>query len=169
MSLVFVAVAIVAGLAIVTVLLMPATSSTTVEIRFDAPIGTVWQVYTDFDSQPEWRSDVGAIEMAGDKTAWTETLKSSGMKIRLRILEKTPPSRLVLETGADGNFKGRYVAEFRHLQGGTIGVFTEEATALGIVPKVMRRLFFNQQKFIEEFAREAKAEIERRESNEGHR
>ena len=35
-------------------------------------------------------------------------------------------------------------------------------TALGILPKVMRRLFFDQEKFIEEYAKEAKAEIEKR-------
>ena len=125
-------------------------------------------MYTDFESQPNWRSDVGKVEMASDKTAWTETLKTSGMIVRFQILEKTPPRKLVLKTGADGNFEGRYVAEFRQQQGDTIGIFTEEATSLGIVPKVLRRLFFNQRKFIEEFAEEAKAEIERRETSEGH-
>ena len=169
LELVFALVAVLVGLAIAIVLLLPATTSTTVEVRFDAPVQAVWQVYTDFESQPNWRSDIGKVEMADDKTAWTETLKSSGIIVRFRILEQTPSSRLVLQTGAEGNFEGRYVAEFRQQQGGTIGVFTEETTALAIVPKVMRRLFFNQRKFIEEFAKEAKAEIRRRESNEVQR
>ncbi len=167
MSLVFVAVVIVmAGLAIAVVLLVPATTSTTVEIHFDAPVQAVWRVYTDFESQPNWRSDIDQVEVTDDKTAWTETLKSSGIVVRFRILERTPSSRLVLQTGADGKFEGRYVAEFREQRGGTIGVFTEETTVLGVAPKVMRILFFNQRKFIEEFATEAKAEIKRRESSE---
>lgn len=166
LGLVFVVAAVLAGLAITVVLLLPATTSTTIEVHFDAPVQAVWQVYTDFESQPNWRSDIGNVEMADDKTAWTETLKSSGIIVRFRILEKTPSSRLVLQTVAEGKFEGRYVAEFRQQQGGTIGVFTEQTTSLGIVPKVMRYLFFNQRKFIEKFSKEAKAEIKRRESNE---
>lgn len=168
MNAVILAIAIAAGLAVATVILLPATTSTTVEISFDSPVQAVWEVYTDFESQPNWRSDVAKVEINSDKTAWTETLKTSGMIVRFQILEKTPPSKLVLKTGADGYFEGRYVAEFKQQQGGTTGIFTEEATALGIVPKVLGRLFFNQRKFIEEYAEEAKVEIERRETSEGH-
>ena len=168
MNLIWLFAAVVAGLAIVTLFLIPATTRTTVEIRFDAPIQAVWEVYTDIESQPSWRSDVATVEMSSDKRNWTEELKTSNMKIRFQILEQTPPSKLVLQTGADGNFEGRYVAEFRQENGGTVGTFTEEATALGVLPKVMRRLFFKQRKFIEEYAREAKAEIDRREANTDH-
>ena len=164
MNWVLLVVAVVAGLAVAAALLLPATTRTTVEIRFDAPIAAVWAVYADFESQPNWRSDVGKVEVASDRRSWTETLEMSGMRVHFQILEESPPSRLVLKTGADGNFEGRYVAEFRTENGGTLGTFTEEATALGFVPKVMRRLFFNQRKFIEDYAREAKAEIARRES-----
>lgn len=167
MSQAFIVMATVAGLVIATVHSIPQTIRTTVEIRFDAPVQAVWQVYTDVESQPHWRSDLDRVEMSGDKTAWTETLKSSGMTVHFKILEQSPPHRLVLETGSDGHFEGRYVAEFRQQQGATMGVFTEEARTLGVVPKVMRRLFFSPQKFIEEFAKEAQAEIERRKSGEG--
>jgi len=105
---------------------------------------------------------------ASDKRNWTEELKTPRMVIRFRVLEKTPPGKFVLQTGADGNFEGQYVAEFRQENGSTVGTFTEEATALGMLPRVMRRLFFNQKKFIEEHAGEAKAEIERREANTGY-
>ncbi len=168
MNLIWLFVAVVAGLAIVTLFLIPATTRTTVEIRFDAPIQAVWEVYTDIESQPNWRSDVATVEVASDKKSWTEELKTSSMKIRFQILEQNPPSKFVLQTGADGNFEGRYVAEFRQENGGTVGTFTEEATALGVLPKLMRRLFFNQRKFIQEYAREAMAEIDRREANVDH-
>ena len=154
-----------AGLAIALLLLMPATTRTTVKIGFDAPIREVWEVYTDFESQPSWRSDVTRVEMSSDKTSWIEELKKSGMIIRFRLLEKTPPSKLILQTSAESYFEGRYIAEFKQENGGTVGTFTEEATTLGIFPKLMRRLFFNQKKFIEEYAKEARAEIERRKLN----
>ncbi|MYK84044.1 MAG: SRPBCC family protein [Gammaproteobacteria bacterium] len=167
MNWILLAVAVVAGLAVVTALLLPATTRTTVEIRFDAPIRAVWAVYADFESQPNWRSDVARVEMASDERRWTETLEMSGMTVHFQILEESPPNRLVLKTGADGSFEGRYVAEFRAENGGTVGTFTEEASALGILPKVMRRLLFNQEKFIADYAEEAKAEIGRRESEAG--
>ncbi len=161
MEFIFIAAA-AAGLAI-GALLLPATVRTTVEICFDAPIEAVWDVYTDFESQPAWRSDVVKVRMDSDKKGWTEELKTHGMKIHFQILEEAPPARLVLQTGAEGSFEGRYSAEFRQESGGTAGAFTEESTALGIVPKVLRRLFFNQRKFIEAYAEEARAEIKKRE------
>ena len=84
------------------------------------------------------------------------------MRVHFQVLEETPPTRLVLKTGADGSFEGRYVAEFRAENVSTVGTFTEEATALGVLPKVVRWLFFNQRQFIAEHAQEAKAEIARR-------
>ena len=165
MNLIWFVVIIGVGLAIALLLLMPATTRTTVSIRFDASIQEVWEVYTDFESQSSWRSDVASVEMSSDKTSWTEELTKSGMIIRFQLLEKIPPSKLVLQTSAESNFEGRYIAEFKQENGGTVGTFTEEATALGILPKVMRRLFFKQEKFIEEYAKEAKAEIEKRKLN----
>lgn len=91
MNAVILAIAIAAGLAVVIVILLPATTSITVESSFDSPVRAVWEVYTDFESQPNWRSDVAKVEMASDKTAWTETLKTSSMIVRFQILEKTPP------------------------------------------------------------------------------
>ena len=135
MNLIWLFVAVVAGLASVTLFLIPATTRTTVEIHFDAPIQAVWEVYTDIESQPNWRSDVATVEMSSDKRNWTEELKMSSMKIRFQTLEETPPSKLVLQTGADSKFEGQYVAEFRQENGGTVGTFTEEATALGVLPK----------------------------------
>ena len=49
--------AVVAGLAVITALLLPATTRSTVEVRFDAPIEAVWAVYADFESQPNWRAE----------------------------------------------------------------------------------------------------------------
>ncbi|MCY4006661.1 MAG: SRPBCC family protein [Rhodobacteraceae bacterium] len=170
MGLTWIFVAVAALLASATSLfLIPATTRSTVEIRYDAPIEAVWDVYRDVESQPNWRTDVAAVKMADDKRNWTEEIKMPRMTIRFRILEDIPPMRLVLQTGADGNFSGQYIAEFKQENGGTVGTFTEEVTSLGFMPKVMRRLFFNPRKFIEEYAKEAKAEIERQATHADHR
>ncbi|MCY4149924.1 MAG: SRPBCC family protein [Gammaproteobacteria bacterium] len=164
MNLTLLIVVILIGLVAIAALMMPATTRTTVEIRFDAPIDAVWEVYTDFESQSNWRSDVASVEISEDRQSWTETLEKSKMTIRFQLVEQSPPNRLVLKSASDGRFEGRYVAEFRQEGDETIGTFTEEATTFGVIPKVMRFLFFNSRKFIEEYAAESKVEINRRAS-----
>jgi len=164
MNLALLIVVLLIGLSVVAVLLMPATTRTTVETRFDAPINAVWEVYTDFESQSNWRSDVVRVEMSQDQQSWTETLEKSRMTVRFQLVEKSPPNRLVLKSEAVGRFEGQYIAEFRQEGDETIGTFTEEATTLGVMSKVMRHLSFNPGKFIEEYAAESKTEIKRRAS-----
>ncbi|MCY4314103.1 MAG: SRPBCC family protein, partial [Gammaproteobacteria bacterium] len=64
MNLTLLIVVILIGLVAIAALMMPATTRTTVEIRFDAPIDAVWEVYTDFESQSNWRSDVASVEIS---------------------------------------------------------------------------------------------------------
>ena len=120
---------IIVVLTLLGLLLIPPTSSVTVEISFDAKINEVWRIYTEPENQSDWRPDVGHISVSHDGKKWTETLKRSGMTIHFELVEKTQPHRLVLKTGSPDNFEGKYTAEFMELDGHTIGVFTEETTA----------------------------------------
>lgn len=161
----FIYTAAVLGIAMaIAVLLIPNTISATREIAFDAPIEAVWAVYTEPESQPEWRQDVGTVSVSDDGQSWTETLAGGGMTIHFEIVEETSPHRFVLRTSSPGSFQGRYTATFKESGSGTIGTFTEQATATGVIPKVMRFLFFNQGAFIEKYAEEAKGEIRRRQT-----
>lgn len=146
------------------IFLIPAKSSATKEIIFDASIDEVWRVYTEPERQAEWRRDVGEVVMSEDGQSWTERLNQGGFVIHFEIIEASSPHRYILKTGAPNNFEGRYSAEFREQDTHTIGTFTEEAKALGLVPKVLRFLFVRQTKLIEEYAEDAKLEILRRRS-----
>ncbi|MCY4049951.1 MAG: SRPBCC family protein [Gammaproteobacteria bacterium] len=169
MNLTLFIVVLVIGLITLGTLFIPKTTQTTVEIRFDAPIDAVWEVYTDFESQPSWRSDVVSVQLSEDQQSWTETLKKSKMTIHFQIVEKSPPNRLIMKSEAAGRFEGRYIAEFRQEGKETVGIFTEEATTHGVFSKVMRFLFFNSHKFIEEYAAESKVEMKRREADQSHK
>lgn len=146
------------------VFLIPNTTSATREIAFDAPIEAVWAVYTEPERQPDWRSDVGTVSVSEDGQSWTETLLADGMTIHFEIVEKTRPHRFVLATSSPRSFEGRYTASFAESDSGTIGTFTEEVTASGVLPKVMRFLFFDEGAFIEKYAEEARKEIRRRQA-----
>ncbi len=130
------------------VILIPNTTSATREIAFDAPIEALWEVYTEPGSQPDWRSGVGAVSVSEDGQSWTETLVPGGMTIHFEIVEKTRSHWFVLRTSSLRSFEGRYRASFVESGSGTIGTFTEEATASGVIPKVMTFVFFNQGAFI---------------------
>ena len=84
------------------------------------------------------------------------------MVINFRIVEKNRPETFVLATGSPGSFKGQYSAKFTRDGNSTVGTFTETATTIGMVPRVMRFLFFDQMKFIEAYADAAKEELRRR-------
>ncbi len=160
------AVLALATAAAMAVFLIPDTFSTTREVTFEAQIEEVWTIYTEPGKQPDWRSDIDSVSVSEDGESWTETLKRGGMTIHFEILERTRPERLVLRIGSPGNFKGRYVADFRKAGDQTVGTFTEEVTALGIIPKLMRFLFFDQSAFIERYTEEAQTEIMRRRKNQ---
>ncbi|MCY4225898.1 MAG: SRPBCC family protein [Bacteroidetes bacterium] len=144
LSLIILIGALFVGLTLFAVIKMPPITNATVEVRFDAPIDSVWQAYTDFESQTEWRADVADVTMAANYNQWTETLKAFRMTITFEVIEQIPPRRLVLKTGADGIFEGRYTAEFRLDETSTVGIFTEKSTVFGLIPKVMQRIFVNQ-------------------------
>ncbi len=84
------------------------------------------------------------------------------MVINFQIVKKNRPETFVLATGSPGRFKGRYSAKFKRDGNSTIGTFTETATTIGMGPRVMRFLFFNQMKFIEAYADAVKEELRRR-------
>jgi len=158
------AAAVLGILAAVAVILIPGTTAATREIAFDAPVEAVWAVYTEPERQPDWRSGLGAVSVSDDGQSWTETQASSGMTIHFEIVEKTRPHRFVLKMSSPNSFEGRYAASFVESESGTIGTFTEESTTLGVFPKVMRFIFFDQGAFIEKYAEEAKKDIRRRHS-----
>ncbi|MYD42658.1 MAG: SRPBCC family protein [Gammaproteobacteria bacterium] len=160
LSLVIAAVVLVVIVAVA--ILLPTSSRTMVQIQFDAPIESVWEVYTDYGSQANWRADVEKVEMGIAQGYWTETTKSGGLEIDFEVLEENAPGWLVLKMRAEGSFEGRYIAEFKPRGTGTVGTFTEEATYLNPIANILRLLFVDQEEFIRTYAQEAQAEIRRR-------
>ena len=160
----------IAGLLVVVViatLLLPVSKSTIRTAYFDAKITDVWAVYTDFSSQPDWRDEVASVEFKdGSQSAWIERLKQGGIEIHLEVIESTPPNRLVLRTYSPNNFEGEYTAIFEETESGTKGTFTESSTSSGYIPKLMRFLFVNQEKIIDKYSDDARAEIQRRQNKQ---
>ncbi len=144
---------------------IPESASTTGTAHFDANIETVWSVYTDFASQPEWREDVVSVEFKDGEREWVETVRPGNIKIHFRVDEFEPPTRLVLAMESPGVFQGSYTATFEKSENGTKGVFTESSTSLSFFSKVMRFVFVSQAALIDKYSEEARSEIARRNGN----
>ncbi len=143
---------------------LPSQRSATLQYCFHASPEEVWAVYHDPESQPAWRAEIDRVEMhkTSYPRSWTEYIKN-GPPITLSELELFPPNRMVLSTQAKGFFTGRYTAQFAQEEGGkTIGTFTESATLTGFIPKLLAALFVNPEKLIENYVKQAEAEIEQR-------
>jgi len=142
--------------------LIPSTTTATQSATFSASIEDVWSVYTDFESQPNWRDELSAIEFSPDKKSWTEIVEPGGIRINISVLEMDAPTKLVLKTGSTNSFEGVYTARFESTEEGTRGTFTETSTSQGFLAKLIRHFLVDQNKIIETYTKNARAELSRR-------
>lgn len=153
------------ALTIVATFFIPTTSTTTKVINFDADINEVWSVYTDFASQPDWRDEIASISFSIENKAWVEKLKTGNVEIHIEVMEMITPTKLVFNTSSPNSFTGKYIAEFKATENGTVGTFTESAVTTTYIAKLIHFLFVNQEKLIDKYATDAMREIERRRNN----
>ena len=145
--------------------LVPNTRSGTHMVMLNGSLKDVWAVYTDPASLPEWRNSV--LEIVGPEgeagsRQWTEVSKHN-VRIAFQETAFDAPRRYELITSSDGYFTGQYVAEFEQIEPRVVrGTFTETITTEGLKSKVLALFFVRPKQLIEEFAREAQAEIDRR-------
>ncbi len=116
----------------------------------------------DFASQPEWRSEVRTIEFHAEDN-WIEFVDPGSVEIHISVEDQIPYTKLVLQTGSPGSFRGRYVAEFEAITASTAkGSFSETSTSLGYMAKMVRWMFVDEGKLIDKYSSDAGREIERR-------
>ena len=143
--------------------MIPSQTSFTKSIIFNAPVEKVWAVYNDYASQAEWRSDVEKIVVNADGRSWSEHLKQGGTIITFTVREKIDGQKLVLEMTTPGIFVGEYKAFFEKInEEKTKGTFTESSKSLSIPAKIVRFIFVNPEKLIDQYAADASQEIQRR-------
>ena len=166
LSTVFIGFVAVIGVVIAAIhFLVPNTRSGAHVVTLNGSLEDVWAVYTDPASLPEWRNSV--LEVVGPEgeagsRQWTELLEHN-VRITFQETVFDAPRRYELNTSSDDYFTGQYVAEFQQIEPGFVrGTFTETITTEGLKSKILALLFVRPKQLIEEFARDAQAEIDRR-------
>jgi len=145
--------------------LVSSTRSGTHTVILNGSLEDVWAVYTDPASLPEWRNSV--LEIVGlegemGSRRWTE-VSEHNVRIAFQETVFDAPRRYELNTSSDGYFTGQYVAVFEQVELGVVrGTFTETITTEGLKAKILALLFVRPKRLIEEFARDAQTEIDRR-------
>lgn len=152
---------LIIGLGIIVIL--PSKRSRTVEIDFDIPAETLWEVFTDPASQANWRDSVKQVVMVKPDypRIWLET-PDSGPDIQFTETEVVPGQRLVLTFAATGYFEGDYEAVFEPTESGTKGRFTERVRPANLISKAFSYAFFDLEKEITRYAGDAEMEARRR-------
>ena len=166
LSTVFICFVAVMGVVIAAIhFLVPNTRSGTHVVTLNGSLEDVWAVYTDPASLLEWRSSV--LEIVGPEgeagsRRWIEVSKHD-VRIAFQETVFDAPRRYEMNTSSDGYFTGQYVAEFEQIEPSVVrGTFTETITTEGLKSKILALMFVRPKQLIEDFARDAQAEIDRR-------
>ena len=123
---------------------LPVGHRAVIEGRVSRPPDIVWNVVTDFDSAPEWRSDLNRVEhldaMAGDPVVREH--RTTG-PLTFRIVEHRPPRRLVSRI-IDPNlpFGGTWTWEIEPAGGGSRVRITEDGEIYNPFFRALSRLWF---------------------------
>ena len=131
-----------------------------------APPETVWQLITDVNGFPSWRSDVKAVERLPDrdgKTVWVEDTTSG--RITLAVDRAEPPRLLVLRIAdPDLPFGGTWTYELSAKdRGATVLKITENGEVYNPVFRFMSRFIFGHEGTIAGYL----AALEKRTSSAG--
>lgn len=160
MKIVIIGVAVAAaafGLALMVGLLLPETRTGSAQRLMRATPDTILSVITDVAAQPNWRSDVRAIEAEGD--AWVEVTRS-GDRIRFEWTERTATTlalRFRSDRGVVGTWRARLVPE----TGGTRLAVEERASIRGPLGRLIAALLFDPNTFSERYLDELAQRLEK--------
>jgi len=148
-------------------LTLPDTVTIRKRMEFDVPLTALWEVYTDPATQPFWRSNLARVEMLWAKSpkTWKE-ISRHGQTILFTERFIQEPERYVLDFQLGSQTRGCYEAAFTQAEGKTVGIFKEQVTVSGALPKILFRIFVNLAQEIETYGREAEVEARRRLSQE---
>lgn len=107
----------------------------------NAPADRVYGLVTDVAGQAAWRSDVGAVRVAGGGRSWTEETKQ-GVIIAFEEISREPTTRYEIAFTSPQGFAGRWVGTFKTTPDGKTEVtFTETVRTESPIGRLMQRLF----------------------------
>ena len=131
------------------------------EIEIVASPQAVWDVLTDLESWPRWKSDVKSMSVEGALAKGTVVRWRAGPGTITSTIQDVRPPTLIAWTGTTFGIKARHVYRLEPRGEGTL-VHTEESYE-GLVARLLRGSLQNTlEKGLSDGLRSLKAETERR-------
>ena len=130
------------------------------EATFAQPPERVFEVLTDVERYPKWRSDVNAVEVlaAGPPKRWRE--RGSNGDITFELVEARPPARLVSRIAdTDLAFGGTWTYELVGEGSGSRLTITERGEVYNPVFRFMSRFVFGHSATMEQFLADLKKHV----------
>lgn len=124
--------------------MLPVAHATTRKATFRAAPETIWNVISQPEGFPAWRSDVTRVERLPDRNgrpAWIED--GSNGRITFEV-ERSDPPRLLVVRIADRNlaFGGAWTYEVSPADGGSLVAITENGEIYNPIFRVLARYVF---------------------------
>lgn len=131
-------------------------------LRMRQPPEIVWQVITDYESQPNWRKDLKTVERLPDREGrevWREVYQQ-GSPITLETAESAAPSRLVRIIADEGGpFSGRWEYDIKPDGAGSRLTITERGEVPNPFFRFMSRFLIGHTYFMEKFQKDLAAKF----------
>ncbi len=145
------------GLVLTVGLLLPETRTGFAQRVLSAAPETIVSVISDVTAQPEWRSDVRAVEANGD--VWVEVTRS-GDRIRFAWTERTATT-LALRFESDRGVVGTWRAHLIPEPAGTRLMVEERASIRNPLGRLIASLMFDPNAFAERYLDELVHRLEK--------
>lgn len=156
MKWVLIGLAVIVGLIVLVTIIgamLPKGHVATRTIRLRQKPATIWEVITNFEAAPSWRTDLTKVERAANQNGhpvWVEIGKNGRMPLEIEVFE--PPRRMVTRI-ADPNlpFGGTWTFEIAEAGGGGTVAITERGEVYNPIFRFISRVFMDPASTIESY------------------
>lgn len=149
--------ALVALILLVTVIgfLLPKGHVASARARYAQKPQAIWDIITNFEALPSWRSDVTSVERAPDSAGhpvWVEIGKNGRIPLAVEVLE--PPRRMVTRIADDSlPFGGTWTFEIADSEGGCTLTITENGEVYNPIFRFVSQFFIGHHATLEGYLR----------------
>lgn len=143
--------------------LLPEKHRAQSQATFNAPPEAVWELITNVEAFPSWRSDVKTVQRLPDRegrTVWVE--EGSSGRITLAVEKSEAPRLLVLRIAdPDLPFGGTWTYEIAPAANGSTLAIIEDGAIYNLLFRVMARFVFGYEGTIAAYLKAADARLTR--------
>lgn len=139
--------------------LIPAEQSFTNTVEINASADKVWNVLTDKERFPEWQTKLSKVEVTDDQN-WVEYPKDAPEPLRFSVAKDERPNSMSFNYKMGDSFVGGWSGRVTPKAAGVQLETVDSYEAKGWVTKILMYIFFDFDKFAEDWNSKLKQRVE---------